>query len=1032
MPVNLENYKEISSLLKEQNVTLVAVSKTKPVEDILELYNLGQRDFGENYVQELLEKYQQLPKDIRWHFIGHLQSNKAKLIAPFVHLIQSVDSEKLLKEINKEAGKNNRVIHCLLEVYIAKEESKFGLDEKEINELVTRIFGTNFTNEESDRFFKNICIEGLMGMASFTDDKEIVRKEFSFLKSLFDKYSKLQTESYKLQTLSMGMSGDYKMAIEGAFSTKNLLVNVGPVTGDILLYQDNQAGVVHQACAPPFNDVFGKVALIDRGDCGFTIKVKNAQDAGAIAVIVVNNDKANPGAVIPMGGTDNTITIPAVMVSWNDGIAIKAQLSNNVVVNVTLANTAVNDLDGDLDNGIVAHEYGHGVSSRLTGGPAQSACLVNKEVGGEGWSDYFALMVTTDWSATTKNDGVKPRPLGTYVVGEDPVTGAGIRRYPYSTDMKINPWTYAGVQTSGGEVHDIGEIWAATLWDMTWDLIQIEGINPDLYNADGKGGNSISMKLVMLGLKLQACRPGFIDARDGILKADQMLYNGKYSCVIWSAFARRGMGVKAQQGSSNSTSDQVQNFDIPSAAIIHKSADLVEVAQNGELNYTLTVQTQCASIANYKVVDTLPKNVTYVSGGTYNAANRTVSFDIPSLNASTTAAYTFKVKVNNNTYFLKDSIYNETVPDNSIPASLVATSNTQDVWTVSTTHHSAGYSLKSAGPATPSEQILTSASSYEVKSHSELSFWQSYDTELSGDGGVVELSYDNGKTWIDAGEFMSINGYNSTVNTNTNLENKPAYSGSSNGWIQTTINLSSFAGKNIIFRFRFVTDDGTTSGGWYIDDILIVRKPAVYNIARLYNGSTMASLSDTVTAINNSVTPVTWRTFTAEKSGNAAILKWSTSQESNTDQFIIERSGDGIHFNEIGVRNAAGNSNSISNYSTIDDSPLPGVNIYRIKQTDLDGNFTYSAIKSLTFDFSSGLISVSPNPSKGGIITLKIAGNNGNVKVALLNTTGQVLSRFTVNKDKNDLLLPALASGVYYLKITGDNISTVQKIVIEK
>ena len=214
MPVNIENYKEISSLLKEQNVTLVAVSKTKPVEDILELYNLGQRDFGENYVQELLEKYQQLPKDIRWHFIGHLQSNKVKLIAPFVHLIQSVDSEKLVKEIDKEAGKNNRVIHCLLEVYIAKEESKFGLDEKEINELVTRIFGTNFTNEESDRFFKNICIEGLMGMASFTDEKEIVRKEFSFLKSLFDKCSKPQNANYKLQTLSMGMSGDYKMAIE--------------------------------------------------------------------------------------------------------------------------------------------------------------------------------------------------------------------------------------------------------------------------------------------------------------------------------------------------------------------------------------------------------------------------------------------------------------------------------------------------------------------------------------------------------------------------------------------------------------------------------------------------------------------------------------------------------------------------------------------------------------------------------------------------------------------------------------------------
>jgi len=160
LPVNSELYKEISSELQQKNVTLVAVSKTKPVEDILELYHLGQRDFGENYVQELTQKYQQLPKDIRWHFIGHLQSNKVKLIAPFVHLIHSVDSEKLLKEINKEAKKNNRIIDCLLEVYIAKEETKFGLDATEIEEIITRISDTNYTNEESEKLFQNICIKG--------------------------------------------------------------------------------------------------------------------------------------------------------------------------------------------------------------------------------------------------------------------------------------------------------------------------------------------------------------------------------------------------------------------------------------------------------------------------------------------------------------------------------------------------------------------------------------------------------------------------------------------------------------------------------------------------------------------------------------------------------------------------------------------------------------------------------------------------------------------------------------------------------
>ena len=216
MPVHSELYHQISNELKEKKVTLVAVSKTKSVEEILELYNLGQRDFGENYVQELTEKYQQLPKDIHWHFIGHLQSNKVKLIAPFVHLIHSVDSEKLLKEINKQAKKNERIIDCLLQVHIAKEETKFGLDENELQQIIQALNLANNTSEEKS--FKNISIKGLMGMASFTDDEKIVRKEFHSLKTLFDQFtihhSPLTTHHSPFTILSMGMSADYKIAIE--------------------------------------------------------------------------------------------------------------------------------------------------------------------------------------------------------------------------------------------------------------------------------------------------------------------------------------------------------------------------------------------------------------------------------------------------------------------------------------------------------------------------------------------------------------------------------------------------------------------------------------------------------------------------------------------------------------------------------------------------------------------------------------------------------------------------------------------------
>jgi len=204
MAVNREAYQNIKLFLDSKAAILVAVSKTKPVEDMLELYELGQRDFGENYVQELVDKQAQLPKDIRWHFIGHLQSNKVKYIAPFVHLIHGVDSLKLLKEINKEAGKNNRVIDVLLQVYIAQEETKFGLDEVELEELLN-------TNGNELHEMKHVKICGMMGMASFSDDMQQVSAEFKYLKSLMDKF----IDSYSaINIISMGMSGDYKIAVE--------------------------------------------------------------------------------------------------------------------------------------------------------------------------------------------------------------------------------------------------------------------------------------------------------------------------------------------------------------------------------------------------------------------------------------------------------------------------------------------------------------------------------------------------------------------------------------------------------------------------------------------------------------------------------------------------------------------------------------------------------------------------------------------------------------------------------------------------
>jgi pyridoxal phosphate enzyme (YggS family) len=203
MAVNTELYLTIADTLSAQKVQLIAVSKTKPNEDLQALYNSGQRAFGENYVQELVDKEASLPKDIQWHFIGHLQSNKVKYIAPFVHLIHGVDSEKLLQEINKQGAKNNRIIDCLLQVHIATEETKFGFDGPALHEFLSSGRVANYSH---------ICVRGLMGMASFSDDQTLLSNEFSLLKSFFDK-AKQAFPQGQFDTLSMGMSSDYMLAI---------------------------------------------------------------------------------------------------------------------------------------------------------------------------------------------------------------------------------------------------------------------------------------------------------------------------------------------------------------------------------------------------------------------------------------------------------------------------------------------------------------------------------------------------------------------------------------------------------------------------------------------------------------------------------------------------------------------------------------------------------------------------------------------------------------------------------------------------
>lgn len=206
MGVNIEAYGTLMTAMKPSGAILIAVSKTKPPADIQELYALGQRDFGENYVQELVKKHAELPADIRWHFIGHLQTNKVKMIAPFVHMIHGVDSIKLLEAIDKEGRKINKKINCLLQVHVAREETKFGLDLVEARQAAAMYF------LEKKYPFVQLC--GIMGMASFSEDQELLKKEFIDLKKIYDEIRSLYgTDALTFNTLSMGMSGDYPLAL---------------------------------------------------------------------------------------------------------------------------------------------------------------------------------------------------------------------------------------------------------------------------------------------------------------------------------------------------------------------------------------------------------------------------------------------------------------------------------------------------------------------------------------------------------------------------------------------------------------------------------------------------------------------------------------------------------------------------------------------------------------------------------------------------------------------------------------------------
>ncbi len=684
------------------------------------------------------------------------------------------------------------------------------------------------------------------------------------------------------------------------------------------------------------------------------------------------------------------------------------------------------DRDGDLDNGIVCHEFGHGISNRLTGG-GSSACLSQTENEGEGVGDYIALMLTTNWATATATDGFNiPRATGTYVLNQSPATGAGIRLYRYCTNMAVNPLTYAsmGVAPVGTEVHNIGEIWCMALWEMTWQIIQTAGINPNLFNPAAGGGNAIAYKLFIEGMRLQACNPGFIDARNAILKADTLFYGGQYSCAIWTAFAKRGMGRGASQGSSGSASDQTASFIISSATnLVNESVQTQQ--ELGNVTYTTKVTADnCGSISNYFVTDTLPTSVTYVSGGSYNAGNRTVTFSPINLAAGASQTFPFTVTVNAGTYFAPVTHFTEPVAGASIPAAWTATSINATAWTVAT---SVGHSLPNSfaalyNVAVANDLSLATTAQFNIlpniaSNYTTLSFWHQYNSEEGWDGGVVEVSTNNGGTWSDLGSKFVKNGYNGSLGTGSNLGGRSAFTGTSGAFIESVINLSSYAGQNIKIRFRFGSDNNTGAptgtSGWWVDDIVLYTEPAVQIRSSLFNASNVRqSYSDTVTKITTGCTTATISTqpanangcvggsttFTVAATGEIPAYQWQVNTGSGFVNVVNNATYSGAQTATLTVSNiTAGmssylyrvlvsntctpsfNSNSASlnvgAVATLNSSPgnasvCPGVNV----------NFVVSATNATSYQWQvnsgSGFVDINPAAPYSGVNTATLTITN--------------------------------------------------------
>jgi extracellular elastinolytic metalloproteinase len=820
---------------------------------------------------------------------------------------------------------------------------------------------------------------------------------------------RIRTYIWQNTYLQVSRNGVYEEfeARQNRFDAPNKLVNLQDVDGQLVNYFNNPTS---QTGCLPDNDLAGKIAIIPEQNCcgcaGLNMRALNAQNAGAIGVIFYSYDQI---ITTPIGNAP-TVTIPVIGVNRSVGDDLINRLAAGEPVFVKMV---ARDRDVSLDNSIIIHEYMHGISLRLTGG-GESGSLSNWEQAGEGWSDYLALMMTTDWDNPFYN-GVNPSPVAVYSDDD----ALGIRRYPYSTDMSVNPLTYADMSISP-YAHPIGEIWCSAIWDMTWDIIAQKGSsNAGFLDNTGNSGNSIALNLVMTGLKLQPYQPGFLDARDAILAADSILYNGEFHCTIWRAFARRGMGYNARQGLADIVGDEVADFSLPLMLVGIKDT---AIQTGSQFKVTHKIKSSCLPITGYILRDTIPSGFSYVSSTPAGLLQPGGVVMFPYIDLAAGEEKTFTITLQS---FAPTCKADTVIHDNRDGKSLGNfTTNIQQ-------GESAGWSVVAGGksgqawsaPDNNDWSMINLVSDPTALSPgrtlSLLSFNHRYNVDPSYDGGVVEYSTD-GMNWNDLGPYFIQNGYNG-LGVRWFNETK-IFTANSMGYRHSVADLTPLGTTPVRIRFRFGNDGPEGGGGWQIDDIMRVNYCAAMLRTGLYNSQNSQLASSAVTTLYlgdmPAALPLTLVSFEAREDGSANRLQWKTESEVNVQQFEIEFSKDGAQWTTIGTVPAR--NLSVNQYSYTHTDPVNGVNYYRLKMKDMDGKFKYSNTEVVRRQSSEKYFTLQPNPAQG-TAHFYFSGSLRLSSIRIYDASGRLVKQVAVNPGSTqyELSLNGIANGVYVAEAIG-------------